>query len=79
MDRPTVIATLPATQGGRLRVALDKVRGRRVVDIRVVTELAAATDLWVPIKQGVAVEIEQLAPLIQTLTEALARVAEMAA
>ena len=71
MSNLIVIACLPKGRNERVRVSLDRYRGRDLVDIRVTAALTESSGIQTPTKKGVSLAISMLPSLIEALREAL--------
>jgi len=67
---PVVVAKLPMNTEEELRVSLDDLRGKPVVDLRIFATFTLAR-VHMPTKKGVSVGIERIPDLIEALSRAL--------
>ena len=74
---PTIIAVLHKNRSERLRIALDEYQGHQLLDVRVVTQLSDATDLWSPTKKGVSINVTMLPALREALADAETKAHEL--
>ena len=70
MPRPTVVTYLENGPRERLRVALERIEGVDVVDLRVTLDLTIACRIQTPTKKGITLRAEKLPALIKALQQA---------
>jgi hypothetical protein len=77
MNTPIVVGDFRKNARERVRVALDFHQGNNLVDIRVTTQLAEGTSVWIPTKKGFSVNIALLPLLLAALVDAETKAREL--
>lgn len=77
MSDPVIIREITKNRRERLRVCLDNYQGDDLIDLRITTQLTEATDVWVPTKKGVCVNVALLPDLIAALNAARTKAQEL--